>query len=297
MKPRGEGDSHFVVFARASRAVEAGADLVQAVDGESWLGGLSLRVRAAVHLAEVDLREADYYGVGVNQAARLRGLAHGGQLLVSRVVADVAGHLLSNGLQLRSLGSHRVRDFPRREEVFQVCRSGQDVEFPPLNAVDLSVPPLAASVLIDIAGARAHVASLSHEGLVAQQAQWQRDLQASFDSQAGRYLKLLGDGCLALFDTPDAALAFAQACRMVLTSGGARLKASVHFGAVELLGDDISGHSLWLTTSMLRLAEPGQILVSPVARELLRDTVVGFESLGVHRVPGHQISWELFLAD
>ena len=112
------------------RVVPATTDLVRAVDAETWAAGLSLRVRAAVHVAEVDLRDADYYGVGVNQAARLLALAHGGQLLVTRAVADIAGHLLAGGLELRSLGSHRVRDFPRREEVFQVKGPGQEVEFP-----------------------------------------------------------------------------------------------------------------------------------------------------------------------
>jgi class 3 adenylate cyclase len=297
VKARGEGDSHFVVFVRTSQAVEAGADLVRTVDGEAWGGGLSLRVRAAVHVAEVDLRDGDYYGVGVNQTARLRALAHGGQLLVSRAVADIAGHLLAGELELRSLGSHRVRDFPRREEVFQVNGPGQDVEFPPLNAVDMSVPPLAASALIDIVGATAHVAALTHEGLVAQQTKWQRSLQASFDAQHGRYLKLLGDGCLAVFDTPDGAVAFARACKTALASAGATLKGSVHFGPVELLGDDISGQSLWLTTKVLKLADPGQILVSPVARELLRGTVSELKSVGAHRIPGHDLSWELFAAD
>jgi len=297
VKPRGEGDSHFLVFSRASQAVEAGDDLVRAVDDESWDAGLSLRVRAAVHLAEVDLRQGDYYGVGVNQAARVRALAHGGQLLVSRAVADVAGHLLAGALELRSLGSHRVRDFPRREEIFQVGRPGENLEFPPLNAVDMSVPPLAASALLDIAGARAHVASLTHERLVAQQTRWQRSLQGSFDSQQGRYLKLLGDGCLAIFDTPDEAVAFVRTCRTALASGGVTVKGSVHFGPVELLGDDVSGQSLWLTASILKLAEPGQILVSPVARDLLRAMVGAFEPIGVRRIPGHDIAWDLYAAD
>jgi class 3 adenylate cyclase len=297
VKPRGEGDSHFVVFARASQAVEAGADLVRAVDGEAWAPGLSMRVRAAAHVAEAHPRDGDYYGVGVNQTARLRALAHGGQLLVSRAVADIAGHLLAGQLELRSLGSHRVRDFPRREEVFQVNGPGQDVEFPPLNAVDMWAPPLAASAIIDIVGATAQVAALDHEGLVAQQTQWQRSLQASFDWQHGRYLKLMGDGCLGLFDTPDGAVAFARACRTALATGGATLRGSVHFGPVELLGDDVSGQSLWLAAKFLKLAAPGQILVSPVARELLRGTVTALKSVGTHRVPGLEISWELFAAD
>src|SRR5262245_19259321 len=62
VRPRGEGDSRFAVFARASAAVAAAAALQQALHAELWPPELPLRVRLALHTGEADLRAGDYYG-------------------------------------------------------------------------------------------------------------------------------------------------------------------------------------------------------------------------------------------
>src|SRR5687768_425501 len=65
VRPRGEGDSRFAVFARASDAVAAAAALQQALYAEAWPTPMPLRVRMAMHTGETDLREGDYYGSAV----------------------------------------------------------------------------------------------------------------------------------------------------------------------------------------------------------------------------------------
>src|SRR5919202_5738308 len=83
IRPRGEGDSRFAVFARATDALAAAAALQQALYAEPWPTSAPLRVRLALHTGEADLRAGDYYGTVVNRCARLRAVAHGGQSLVS----------------------------------------------------------------------------------------------------------------------------------------------------------------------------------------------------------------------
>ena len=82
-KTRGEGDSTFSVFSGASDAIAAALDLQLAVASEPWPGSLPLTVRAVVHTGEAEFRDGDYYGPAVNRAARARGLARGGQVLVT----------------------------------------------------------------------------------------------------------------------------------------------------------------------------------------------------------------------
>ena len=77
------------------------------------LGGLELRVRIGVHAGEANPSADDYYGVAVNQTARLRGVAHAAQTVVSSVVAALARTSLTGKAHLKSLGHHRLRDFPR----------------------------------------------------------------------------------------------------------------------------------------------------------------------------------------
>src|SRR4029450_12482722 len=75
VRPRGEGDSRFCVFARATDALAAAAAIQRALHAEPWPTPVPVRVRVALHTGEADLRDGDYYGPAVNRCARLRALA------------------------------------------------------------------------------------------------------------------------------------------------------------------------------------------------------------------------------
>ena len=66
VRPRGEGDSHFAVFARASDAVAAAVEVQRALHAEPWPTPAPLRVRMALHTGEADLMAGDYYGGRAN---------------------------------------------------------------------------------------------------------------------------------------------------------------------------------------------------------------------------------------
>src|SRR5207247_1426666 len=74
VKNRGEGDSVFAVFSRATDALAAACALQQALHAEGWPADLRLRVRVAIHTGEAELREGDYFGSAVNRCARLRAV-------------------------------------------------------------------------------------------------------------------------------------------------------------------------------------------------------------------------------
>lgn len=131
VKARGEGDSHFCVFAAATDAVAAGVEIQRS------LKGAELQVRMAVHTGEVDLREGDYYGRTVNRAARLRAAGHGGQILVSEVAAALIREDLSDGLALRDLGSHRLKDLSSPESIYEVVVPGLREVTRPLATLDI----------------------------------------------------------------------------------------------------------------------------------------------------------------
>lgn len=123
VRARGEGDSFFAVFARASAAVAAASDLQRALDAEAWPAPTSLRVRIAIHTGEADLREGDYYGSEVNRCARLRGLARGGQTLLSQAAADLVRRSLPSHLTLRPLGPQRLKDLNHPEHVYELLHA------------------------------------------------------------------------------------------------------------------------------------------------------------------------------
>jgi predicted ATPase len=86
----------------------------------------------ALHTGEGDLRDGQYHGhVPINRCARLRGAAHGGQVLITRATRDLAAPHLRGGLELLDLGEHRLRDLEGLEQVFQLSAEGLRSDFPP----------------------------------------------------------------------------------------------------------------------------------------------------------------------
>lgn len=136
VRPRGEGDSRFAVFARATDAVLGAAALQKALHTEPWQTPAPLRVRMALHTGEADLRDSDYYGSVVNRCARLRSAAYGGQTLLSGVTYNLVFDVLPSGLELRDLGEHSLKDLQRPEHIFQLNVAGVPSEFPPLKTLD-----------------------------------------------------------------------------------------------------------------------------------------------------------------
>ena len=121
-----EGDAFFVAFARVSDALGA-ANEVQA-----GLGDGLVRVRVGVHTGEPLLVEGNYVGLDVHKAARICGVAHGGQVVVSQATHDLAG------LELRDLGWHRLKDLAAPERLFQLGAG----DFPALGTVGVTSLPV-----------------------------------------------------------------------------------------------------------------------------------------------------------
>jgi predicted ATPase/class 3 adenylate cyclase len=146
VRPRGEGDSRFAVFPRAEDAVSAAVDIQKAFAEVSSGAGLSLKVRMGMHTGTADLRMGDYYGTTVNRCARIRGLAHGGQCLLSRATTELAKDHLPSGIELIDMGRHQLRGLPGEAQIYQLMIPGLRHEFPPLRSLssdrtNLPIPP------------------------------------------------------------------------------------------------------------------------------------------------------------
>ncbi len=118
---QGEGDSAVAVFVRASDAVACALDLQRALRSEQWPEGVDVRVRVALHTGEAVLRDArNYTGPSIHRCARLRAIGHGGQTLLSRSTCELVAGALPDGVSVRDLGAHRLRDLARPEQVYQL---------------------------------------------------------------------------------------------------------------------------------------------------------------------------------
>lgn len=135
---QGEGDSFVAAFARPSDALDCALELQLRAAEERWPGGIDLRLRMGIHTGEVQLRdEGNYIGPTINRAARLRDIAHGGQTLLSRAAHDLVIDRLPERVTLADLGTHRLRDLARPEQIFQLRHPELAEEFPPLRSLDV----------------------------------------------------------------------------------------------------------------------------------------------------------------
>jgi class 3 adenylate cyclase len=157
---QGEGDSVVAAFTRASDALAAALDTQRAFQAESWPDGLSLKLRIALHTADAQLRdEGNYFGQGVNRCARLRAVAHGGQVVLSRTTHDLVLDRLPEHVELIDLGVHRLRDLGRPEHVFGLGHPDLPSEFPALRSLD-TMPNNLPSELTSFVGRRIELAQI-----------------------------------------------------------------------------------------------------------------------------------------
>src|SRR5438552_6413828 len=133
-RDQGEGDSAFAVFARASEALGCALALQRAMFAEPWPEDATIRVRMALHTGEAELSKGNYKGSAVHRCARLRGLAHGGQIVLSEATAQIVRDQLSDDVTLRDMGVHELRGLLHPEHVYQLCHPELPTEFPPLHS-------------------------------------------------------------------------------------------------------------------------------------------------------------------
>ena len=128
------GDGMCAVFPSAGAAVAAAVDIQRRLAEESFdtVGGLTVRI--GIHSGEAEERDGDFFGPALNRTARLMGLAHGGQVLLSDAAAALLREVPTGELELLELGEHPLRDIDRPERVHQVVAAGLQADFPPLRS-------------------------------------------------------------------------------------------------------------------------------------------------------------------
>ena len=88
-----------------------------------------------MHHGHADERGGDYFGPALNRTARLMSAGHGGQVLLSQTAQLVVRDYLPEGVDLRDLGEHRLKDLRHSEHLFQLVAPGlADVVMPPVTA-------------------------------------------------------------------------------------------------------------------------------------------------------------------
>jgi class 3 adenylate cyclase len=104
----------------------------------------------------------------------------------------------------------------------------------------------------------------------------------------------MGDGFLATFDGPARALECARQIVDDADDLGLRLRAGLHTGECERIGDDVGGMAVNIGARISALAGPGEVLLSSTVRDLVVGSNLRFAERGVHQLKGVPGDWALY---
>ena len=141
-----EGDSFFVAFASATDAVGAAVAGQLALAAEAWPDGNRVRVRMGLHTGQAIVGADGYVGFDVHRAARIAAAGYGGQVLLSESTQALVSRDLPDGVTIRDLGPHWLKDLTLPERIFQLAVSGMEADFPALRTMDSSRTNLPAQL-------------------------------------------------------------------------------------------------------------------------------------------------------
>ncbi len=110
----------------------------------------------------------------------------------------------------------------------------------------------------------------------------------------GREIDTAGDGFLATFDGPARAIRCAIESTRVVRQLGLEIRAGVHTGEVELVGDKVRGLAVHIGSRVASLARPGEVLASSTVKDLVAGSGLRFGDRGDHALKGVPGSWRLF---
>ncbi|MEA2472225.1 MAG: hypothetical protein QOE06_140 [Thermoleophilaceae bacterium] len=125
---------------------------------------------------------------------------------------------------------------------------------------------------------------------------YQRVVSAQLERFGGREVKSTGDGHLATFDGPARAI---RCAREILDGSeplGIRLRAGMHTGECEVMGDDIGGMAVHIAARVSSLAGSGEVLVSRTVKDLVVGSGIEFADRGAHTLKGVPDEWPVYAA-
>jgi class 3 adenylate cyclase len=184
-----------------------------------------------------------------------------------------------------------------RERVFWLAEGFPEaiVEFARTAWGESEPDTLLATVLFtDIVGSTAKAAELGDRSWRDLVARHHALVRAQLDRYRGRELDTAGDGFFATFDGPIRAIRCAVAVRAALRDLGLEIRAGLHTGECELIGEKPGGIAVNIGARVAENAQPGEVLVSQTVKDLVAGAGIAFDDRGVASLKGVPGEWRLY---
>ncbi len=131
------GAGVFYAFPKTTDAISAAVLGQRTFETRIWPEGVDVRVRMGLHTGKpFDVCGEGFAGPSFHLATRIASIGNEGQVLLSETTAHLVKEELPEGVGLRDLGNHRLKDLRHPERIFQLVISGLPVDFPSLKSLD-----------------------------------------------------------------------------------------------------------------------------------------------------------------
>ena len=145
---------------------------------------------------------------------------------------------------------------------------------------------LATVLFTDIVGSTQRARELGDHGWAELLARHHSAVRRELQRARGREIDTAGDGFLATFDGPARAIRSALAIRDAVGDLGLEVRAGLHTGECEQIGDKLAGIAVHTGARISALAGPGEVLVSATVRDLVSGSGIVFEDRDEHDLKG-----------
>lgn len=153
---------------------------------------------------------------------------------------------------------------------------------------------LATVLFTDLVGSTARAAHIGDQSWRDLLERHNTLIRNELDRFRGHEVRTIGDGFLATFDAPGRAAQCAQAISAEVRSLGLEVRAGLHTGEIELVGDDVRGLAVHIGARVMAFAGPGEVLASATVKDLVFGSGIEFEDRGTHVLKGVPGEWRLF---
>ena len=153
---------------------------------------------------------------------------------------------------------------------------------------------LATVLFTDIVDSTAKAAAVGDRQWRALLETHNRVIRTEISRWRGVERKTTGDGFLATFDGPARAVRAARSVAAAVAPLGIEIRAGVHTGEVELVGDDVAGLGVHIGARIASLADAGEVLASRTVKDLVVGSGLQFRDRGLHQFKGVPDEWQVF---
>jgi class 3 adenylate cyclase len=155
---------------------------------------------------------------------------------------------------------------------------------------------LTTILFVDIAGSTEKLAELGDRAWRTLLSAFLAAVRFELTRFRGREIDTAGDGFFASFDGPARAIRCATAIVDATRALGIEVRAGLHTGEVESIGEKVSGLAVHIGARVAGVAAPSEVLVSSTVRDLVAGSGITFQDRGEHTLKGVPEDWRLYRA-